>query len=408
MSQRRFYKRLFFKAFFLIPLIVFSTQTIFAQNFNRLSFQDISKDSTFDVVTWNIEWFGSEEFGPEDLDLQMNNVIKFIDTIDADLYAFQEIEDKVRFFALRDSLEDYSGFFASYTQTQKTAYLFKESLVDSLDSGLLEAEQMETNWAGGRFPLFFEFDVTISNQILRVFSYNLHAKAFADQNSYNQRRNAANSLKEYLDRARPNASVLILGDFNDMLTSSTFEDEPSPYDIFVQDDFYLPLTKSLEEEGKASYLDEEFRSFIDHIIVTNVLKNIYLESSVQVAPINYIENFTTTTSDHAPVWSRFNFTQSFEDIYEELPEEFAVGPNYPNPFNPTTTIPFELDEPSEVTGRVYDIMGRQIAVLANQEEFPAGDHTLQFNASGLTSGIYILRIELNSGENRTQKITLIK
>lgn len=408
MIQRSLSRRLILNISYFALLVTIFTRPINAQDLSGQTVHEISKDSTFDVVTWNIEWFGSETNGPDDLDLQLNNVLEVIRTIDADLYALQEIVDKPRYFALRDSLEDFSGFYASYSQSQKTAYMFRTSVIDSLDSGLLEAQQNESDWAGGRFPLFFEFDVTIADQKLRVFTYNLHSKAFADQNAYNQRSNSAASLKEYLDRSRSNASVIILGDFNDELTESTFRGEPSPYEPFVQDNFYLPITLPLEQAGQVSYLSEEFRSFIDHIIATNVLKNIHIQGAQQVADISYIENFETTTSDHAPVWTRFDFTRDFEDTFKELPEEFIVGPNFPNPFNPTTTIPFELDEPTNVTVTVYDIMGRTISILSDSRSFDAGEHELTFNASGLTSGIYLYRVELGTGESRIQKMTLIK
>ena len=127
-----------------------------------------------------------------------------------------------------------------------------------------------------------------------------------------------------------------------------------------------------------------------------------------VADTNYIDNFVSTTSDHAPVWTRFDFTQDFEDTYEELPEQFFVRPNYPNPFNPSTTIPFELDEPTLVTASVYDITGRQVAVLSEMQSFNAGEHNFIFNAEGLTSGIYLFRLELETGESSIQKMTLIK
>ncbi|MDR9409270.1 MAG: T9SS type A sorting domain-containing protein [Balneolaceae bacterium] len=412
MIQRFIYGRPTPKIGFLILFIFSTIYSANAQGHPNVSFQEISKDSTFDVVTWNIEWFGSETNGPDDLELQMKNVLEVIRTIDADLYAFQEIVNKPLYFSLIDSLEEYSGFYASYGISQlQTAYLFKKSIVDSLDSGILRAQQDEDDWARDRLPLFFEFDVTIAENNLRIFSYNLHAKAQGgqnDQSSYNRRRNSATTLKEYLDRTRFNASVIILGDFNDGLTKSRFQNEPSPYEPFVQDEFYLPVTLPLEQDGQATYLSEEFRSFIDHIIATNALKNIHIDGAQQVADISYIENFETTTSDHAPVWTRFDFTRDFDDTYEELPEKFLVGPNYPNPFNPNTTIPFELDEPTEVTLTVYDIMGRTVSVISDNQSFNAGEHTLTFNAEGLTSGIYIYRMELGTGESRTQKMTLIK
>lgn len=407
MIQRRCSLKIFLTFVLLIYPSFLSFNAVYAQSFDA-PFQDIPKDSTFDVVTWNIEWFGSETNGPDDIELQMKNVLEVIRALDADLYAFQEIVDKSLYIAMDDSLENYRGFYAPYGQSLKTAYLFKTSVIDSLDSGLLRAEQSSSDWAGGRFPLIFEFDVSISDQTLRVFSYNLHAKAFADQDAYNQRSNAAASLKEYLDRSRRNASVIILGDFNDMLTSSTFQNRESPYSVFVQDDHYLPVTKPLEESGEATYLPEEFQSFIDHIIVTNVLKNIHIDGVQMVAEINYIEDFETTTSDHVPVWTRFDFTREFEDTFEELPAEFVVGPNFPNPFNPSTTIPFELDEPTVVNAAVYDIMGREVAVLSDMQPFNAGEYTFAFNADGLASGIYLFRMELGTGESRIQKMTLIK
>ncbi|MDZ7719349.1 MAG: T9SS type A sorting domain-containing protein [Balneolaceae bacterium] len=408
MIQRLFCRQQIPKAALLILLIFSTVYSIHAQDRPEFSFQEISKDSTFDVVTWNIEWFGDSERGPDNDQLQLQNVIEVIRTIDADLYAFQEIVNKPLFFALRDSLEGFSGFFASYVQQQKTAYLFRTSVIDSLDSGLLEAQQDEDDWAGGRFPLFFEFDLSIGEKTLRTFTYNLHSKAFADQNAYNQRSNSAASLKNYLDRSRSNASVLVLGDFNDGLTESTYQNEPSPYSPFVEDDFYLPITLPLEEDGQASYLSEQFRSFIDHIIATNTLKKIHIQGAQQVADISYIQNFESTTSDHAPVWTRFDFTENFEDTFVELPDEFAVGPNYPNPFNPATTIPFELNSPTTVSLSVYDMMGRTISVVTDQEPYNAGEHTLTFDASGLSSGIYIYRLELGTGESRTQKMSYIK
>ncbi len=409
MFRKRRVDRQILKTVLLIFLFVFTGKTSLAQA-GRQDFvekEDVSKDSTLDVVTWNIEWFGSSDNGPEDLDLQMNNVIKVIKTIDADLFAFQEIVDKTRFFTLDDSLETYRGFVSNYSQPQQTAYLFRESVIDSVDSGLLSARQSDFNWAG-RLPLFFEFDVTIAGKTLRVFSYNIHAKAFADQAAYNRRQAAANSLKRYLDESRQNASVIILGDFNDQLITSTYQEEPSPYQPFIEDNFYFPITQSLEEEGAYSYLPEEYQSMIDHIMTTNVLKNIHMDGAQRVENPDYIDNFVSTTSDHAPVWTRFDFTIEFEDPYEELPDAFSVAPNYPNPFNPSTTIPFSLSEPSDVTITVFDILGREISVLTDGKPYPAGEHTVHFKSEGLPGGIYLYRIELDSGLSKTEKMTLIK
>jgi hypothetical protein len=75
--------------------------------------------------------------------------------------------------------------------------------------------------------------------------------------------------------------------------------------------------------------------------------------------------------------------------------EFALLQNYPNPFNPSTTITFELPKSSEVTLRVYDILGREVSVLVNERR-DAGYHEVKFDGSGLSSGVYFYRIEAGS------------
>ncbi len=74
-----------------------------------------------------------------------------------------------------------------------------------------------------------------------------------------------------------------------------------------------------------------------------------------------------------------------------LPANFILHQNYPNPFNPTTVISYQLSALSYVTLRIYDILGREVAALVNEEK-PAGKYQVEFNASHLASGIYYYRI----------------
>lgn len=85
---------------------------------------------------------------------------------------------------------------------------------------------------------------------------------------------------------------------------------------------------------------------------------------------------------------------------------FALEQNYPNPFNPTTRISYTLADAGFATVRVYDMLGRVVATLVNQD-MPAGTHSINFDASALSSGIYMY--ELSSGNVRlTNKMTLVK
>lgn len=76
----------------------------------------------------------------------------------------------------------------------------------------------------------------------------------------------------------------------------------------------------------------------------------------------------------------------------ELPREFALYQNYPNPFNPLTMIRFDLPVASRMSLRVYDLLGREVAVLVEGEQ-PAGAHDVTFNSGSLASGIYFYRMQ---------------
>lgn len=90
-----------------------------------------------------------------------------------------------------------------------------------------------------------------------------------------------------------------------------------------------------------------------------------------------------------------------------IPGKISLGANYPNPFNPSTQIPFELNNTTNVTLEVYDMLGRKVQVLLNNEVFSAGSHQVTFDATNLPSGIYLYRM-VTPGFIQTRKLNLIK
>jgi hypothetical protein len=94
---------------------------------------------------------------------------------------------------------------------------------------------------------------------------------------------------------------------------------------------------------------------------------------------------------HPPPASN-GYTVADRSIIDDLPVEYKLTQNYPNPFNPTTTIEFSLAEPGIVTLKVYDMIGREVATLVDHEEFDDGDQLVNFDADGLTSGVYFYRL----------------
>jgi hypothetical protein len=83
-----------------------------------------------------------------------------------------------------------------------------------------------------------------------------------------------------------------------------------------------------------------------------------------------------------------------------IPGAFVLGQNYPNPFNPTTKIPFDLPQSGTVVLKVFNIIGQEVATLVNGR-MEAGSHEIVFEASRLTTGVYIYR--LVSGSNSASR-----
>jgi len=88
------------------------------------------------------------------------------------------------------------------------------------------------------------------------------------------------------------------------------------------------------------------------------------------------------------------------------PKDFLAYKNYPNPFNPTTTICYAIPTPGNVSVKVYDNLGQEVAVLFEGNQ-GAGRKVLNFDASNLTSGIYYCKIKYG-GEYKIVKMTLMK
>ncbi|MCG8373593.1 MAG: carbohydrate binding domain-containing protein [Balneolales bacterium] len=98
---------------------------------------------------------------------------------------------------------------------------------------------------------------------------------------------------------------------------------------------------------------------------------------------------------------------STEDISELTPKQFRLDQNYPNPFNPSTKIQFELPSQVRVNLTVYNVLGQKVMTLLENQSLAAGLHSVNFNASALSSGMYIYRIEAGEFVS-TKKMMLIK
>lgn len=99
------------------------------------------------------------------------------------------------------------------------------------------------------------------------------------------------------------------------------------------------------------------------------------------------------------------WTSDLESI-SEIPAGYSLHQNFPNPFNPVTSIQFDLAAVSIVKLTVFDVLGKEVSVLINQQ-LDAGNHKITFNAEKLASGIYFYKLEAGSF-NDIKKMTLVK
>lgn len=99
-------------------------------------------------------------------------------------------------------------------------------------------------------------------------------------------------------------------------------------------------------------------------------------------------------------------TATSNEAAGETPNTLKLSQNYPNPFNPTTVINYSLAEASNVKITVYDLVGRELSVLVNDSK-AAGTHQVKFDASSLSSGIYMYRLQ-SDGLTLTRMMTLMK
>jgi hypothetical protein len=118
----------------------------------------------------------------------------------------------------------------------------------------------------------------------------------------------------------------------------------------------------------------------------------------------YLSWFTPVT--RGAYFDMNDMAVGLENQSDDIPSDYVLSQNYPNPFNPSTTIRFSIPEQTNVTLKIFNSIGQEVASLLNGE-IAAGNHSVDFNASKLSSGVYFYRIDSPSFTS-TKKMILIK
>ncbi len=324
---------------------------------NNVNFGDdlnYGTNDKLDVGAWNIEWLGHPTEGPSNNTLQVNNAVTVLNTLKLDVINVNEISSETSLAAIVTGLNSIAPLpgqtAATYAYTcsqevsnvtlaedplsQRVCFIYNTAVLKNVTTTALMTDvkanpanffpnptlgypEYPNNdpanfWASGRLPYALTADVTIGSTTKRMMFVGLHAKANTAPTDISYQRRILDSrvFKDRLERDYPNTPFIVMGDYNDDIDVTIFDNmSVSSYKNFVDDvaDFrFLTGQTSLTGRTKSTV---SFNEMIDHIKISNEIFPAYQPSSARVGtPDFYIGNYGNTTSDHYPVMARFDIS----------------------------------------------------------------------------------------------------
>jgi endonuclease/exonuclease/phosphatase family metal-dependent hydrolase len=295
----------------LISVCFFNVESVVSQT----RYKAAQETAEFKITTLNTEWLSCSTYSPTDDELQINNIVKLIKTLNSDLIALQEVGTSST-YATIDTIvrrlgSDWGGNIVPYYNSncgQNQGIIYKKSKVQLISSSLISTGGSSYDWSSGRYPVLYNVNLVVGSNLVPVSFINIHSKAMSDAESYTRRKNASLGLKALLDGSTYNTKkIVLMGDFNDYLIGtqcSSCSPIESPYKNFMDDtDNYKCLTSGLYDTSYGSPV-------IDNIIISNELVDNYKQNSIirEVTATQSIPNYISTTTDHTPVSASFSIT----------------------------------------------------------------------------------------------------
>ncbi len=367
-----------------------------------------SSATTLDVVSWNVEWFGSTSNGPSDEALQERNVVKVLRYLNADIYGLVEIVDTARLRRVRDSLGanwaytitpyasgNTTGTGNGWLTAQKLAFLYNTNLFSNVRArGLLRSSSTaNTNWASGRFPYLFQATVTINSVSRDINFIVIHGKAGDTPTDYQRRRDGSQEMKDTLDQYYSTTNTIIIGDYNDALNTTICVGcgtNISSYSAIVVDsldaDRYRSITLPLGNMGQTTMTN--YPNVIDNHIISNELETYYIPGSTRIRTdvTTQVSDYGNTTSDHYPVASHYNLALTG---LPNVPASVLGITAGPNPLSDLLRVRASkrLDRAQL---RLTDATGR-ILYQSTMRSWNAGT-MIEIPVRHLSAGVYVLEV----------------
>ena len=365
--------------------IIFLVLSYFVQS---QTIQDIEfgTDSTFEVMTWNIEWF------PKNGQTTLDYVSQIIEAVDVDVIAIQEVDDTTMFKQMVGSLNGYEGYFKS-SWFAGLAYIYKTNSIQI--NSIYEIYTTSQYWnAFPRSPMVME--LTYNGKEIIVI--NNHFKCCGDgvlntgdsSDEENRRYMASNLLKQYIDSHFSNKKVITVGDLNDILTDSQSN---NVFQSFLDDTAnYRFADMIIEQSSSSNWSYPTWPSQLDHILITDEIFNEYENNFTNIKTIkvdDYLSGGWTTyddnISDHRPVALKITPITGI-GIADVLKPTMFIN-NYPNPFSDFTKIGFSKTTIKSKL-EIVDINGNLIYFT----NINIGQNSAVWNAKDISNGVYIAKL----------------
>jgi len=280
---------------------------------------DFGTDSTFEILTWNIEWF------PKNGQATVGYVTEIIEALDVDVLAIQEVDNTNMFDQMIDGLDQYEGYYES-SWFAGLAYIYKPDVIEIND--LYEIYTTSPYWSPfPRSPMVMDMNFMGENIIIINNHFKCCGDGYLDSDDSGdeetRRYIASNLLKDYVDTNFQNENVIILGDLNDILTDNP---ENNVFQMILNDtENYLFADMDIAQGTSSGWSYPTWPSHIDHILITNELFDEFENNSSDIQTIkidDYFEGgwsaYDQNVSDHRPVALKLLFN-------EQLIAEYAEG-----------------------------------------------------------------------------------
>ena len=287
----------------IIFIFLISSQILSAQTLNDLYF---GTDTTFDIISWNIEWFPKNNN-------TASEVQEILARLEADVYALQEIEDTTLLKQVVSNIPGYECYFKS-SYYGGLAYVYNTNTIQINSKYEIFTSQPYWN-AFPRSPQVLDCNFMGNNYII----INNHFKCCGDgilnanntNDEENRRLQAVTYLKQYIDNTLLGKRVILLGDLNDEIIDNTAN---NVFQDFINDNTNYFFTDMLIAQGNSiDWSYPTWPSHLDHILITNELFADFQNFNSLVSVIRIDDymgawsNYENNISDHRPIGLKLDF-----------------------------------------------------------------------------------------------------